>query len=59
MQLPETSTTAHSAPIRPMLVRKAAATTIVAAVVVLAFWVLVDVYGFDLDWMARLFGPEA
>jgi len=42
-----TGTTA-SAPARPMLVRKAIATTIVAAVVVGAFWIAVDVYGFSI-----------
>ena len=43
-----------SAPARPMLVKKAIATTIVAAIVVGALWVAVDVYGFSVwtvaDW---------
>ena len=44
----------RSAPARPMLVKKAIATTIVAALVVGALWIAVDVYGFSVwtvaDW---------
>ncbi len=43
------------APVRPLLVRKALATTIVAAVLVGAFWIAVDRYGLDLAGIARAF----
>ena len=46
--------TTHSAPSRPLLIRKAIATTVVAAVVVGAFWAAVDLYGFDLEMLAGL-----
>jgi predicted secreted protein len=46
--------TAHSAPARPLLVRKAIATTIVAAIVVGAFWAAVVFYGLDLEMLAGL-----
>jgi len=46
--------TVHSAPVRPMLVRKAIATSIVAAIVVGALWLAIDVYGWSVwsiaDW---------
>jgi predicted secreted protein len=46
--------TARSAPVRPMLIRKAIATTVVAAIVVGALWFAVDVYGVSVwsvaDW---------
>ncbi len=46
--------TARSAPVKPMLVRKAIATSIVAAIVVGALWLAVDVYGITIwkvaDW---------
>jgi predicted secreted protein len=51
--------TAHSAPIRPLLLRKALATTIVSAVVVFGFWLAVERYGFTLEWMADLVFPVA
>lgn len=47
--------TAPSAPSRPLLLRKAIATSVLAAVVVGAFWVAVDVYGFSLEKLATLF----
>lgn len=47
--------TTHSAPARPLLVRKAIATTIVAAVLVAAFWVAVEYYGLSLEAIARVF----
>jgi predicted secreted protein len=46
--------TTHSAPSRPLLIRKAMATTLVAAVVVGAFWVAVEFYGLDLEMLAGL-----
>lgn len=48
--------TVPSAPVRPMLVRKAIATTIVAAVVTFGFWLAFFHYGIDLEWMAERFG---
>lgn len=47
--------TTHSAPTRPRLVRTVIVTTIVAAVVVGAFWIAVDVYGFGLEMLANVF----
>ena len=47
--------TTHSAPTRPLLARKAIATSLVAAVIVGAFWVAVDVYGLSLETLAGLF----
>jgi predicted secreted protein len=47
--------TTHSAPARPLLVRKAIATTIIAAVVVGAFWFAVAYLGLDLELIARVF----
>jgi predicted secreted protein len=49
--------TTHSAPTRPMLVRKALATTIVAAVIVGALWVAVDRFGLDLETLVDWFLP--
>jgi predicted secreted protein len=49
--------TAHSAPTRPMLLRKALATTIVAAVVVGALWIAVDYFGFGLETIADYLLP--
>lgn len=46
--------TTRSAPVRPLLVRKAIATSLLAAVIVGAFWLAVDVYGFDLATIAAL-----
>lgn len=46
--------TAASAPVRPMLLKKAIATSIVAAVLVGAFWVAVDVYGLSIWSIADL-----
>ena len=40
--------TERSAPVRPMLIRKALATTIVAAVVVFALWLAIERFGLDL-----------
>lgn len=51
--------TSHSAPTRPMLLRKVLATTVVSAILVFAFWVAVDQYGFDLETIADFyFGSE-
>ena len=47
--------TAYSAPARPLLVKKAIGTSIVAAVVVGALWSAVDVYGFSFGALADLF----
>jgi predicted secreted protein len=46
--------TTHSAPARPMLIRKAIATSLVAAFIVGAFWVAVEFYGLDLESLAGL-----
>jgi len=43
---------AHSAPSRPMLLRKALATSIVAAVLVGALWLAVERFGLDLATIA-------
>lgn len=50
--------TTPSAPTRPMLLRKAIATSIVAAILVGALWIAVDVYGFELSMLADLFDAE-
>jgi predicted secreted protein len=50
--------TEPSAPHRPMLVRKAIATSIVAAILVGALWLAVEHYGLDLEAIAKRFGPE-
>ena len=47
--------TSASAPVRPLLLRKAIATSIVAALIVGAFWIAVERYGFDLEMIARVF----
>ena len=47
--------TAPSAPVRPLLLRKALATTAVAAVIVLLIWLAIEVYGVDLEWIATRF----
>jgi predicted secreted protein len=47
----------HSAPSRPMLLRKALITTLVAAVPVAALWLAVDYFGFGLETLAELFLP--
>ena len=47
--------TAHSAPARPLLLRKALATTVVAAIIVLLIWLAIEVYGVDLEWIATRF----
>jgi predicted secreted protein len=49
--------TAHSAPVRPMLLRKALATTIVSAIIVFGFWLAVERFGFTLEWVADLVFP--
>ena len=46
--------TTHSAPVRPMLVRKAIATSLVAGVVVGALWLAVDVYGLSIRSIAEI-----
>jgi predicted secreted protein len=50
--------TTSSAPARPLLVRKAIATTIVAAVVVGGMWIAVDVYGVSLETFANMFDAK-
>ena len=47
--------TARSAPVRPLLLRKALATTAVAAIIVFLMWLAVEVYGIDLEWIATRF----
>ena len=47
--------TTHSAPVRPLLIRKAITTTIVSAILVAAFWVAVEYYGLSLEAIARAF----
>jgi predicted secreted protein len=49
--------TAHSAPARPLLLRKALATTIVSGIIVFGFWLAVERYGFTLEWVADLVFP--
>ena len=46
---------AASAPVRPRLVVKAVATSIVAAILVGAFWIAVDGFGFGLPMLAAWF----
>jgi predicted secreted protein len=48
---------AHSAPARPRLLKKALATTIVSAVIVFGFWLAVARYGFDLEMLADQIFP--
>jgi len=48
--------TPASAPSRPMLVRKAIATTIVSALIVGALWVAHVRFGISIDSVARVFG---
>jgi len=50
--------TTSSAPTRPLLIRKAIATTIVAAIVVGGMWVAVDVYGVTLETFANMFDAK-
>jgi predicted secreted protein len=47
--------TTRSAPARPQLIRKAIVTSVVAAILVGAFWLAVDVYGLDLEMLANRF----
>lgn len=44
--------TAHSAPTKPMLLRKALATSLIAAAVVGALWLAVDHFGLSLEAIA-------
>ena len=46
--------TSASAPQRPLLLKKALATSVVAAVLVGAFWIAVDVYGLSIWSIADL-----
>ena len=48
----------RSAPHRPMLIRKAVATSIVAAILVGIFWLAIERWGLSLDGIARVFGPD-
>ncbi len=47
--------TIESAPVRPMLIRKALATTVLAAVVVGLFWGAVEYFGLSLEGVSRMF----
>ncbi|MCX5493168.1 DUF1467 family protein [Kaistia dalseonensis] len=47
--------TAHSAPIRPMLVRKAIITSVVSAVLLFAFWYSYAVLGWTPERLSELF----
>jgi len=47
--------TTRSAPARPLLLKKAIATSLIAAVVVGAFWSAVEVFGLSLETVARVF----
>jgi predicted secreted protein len=47
--------TAPSAPIRPMLVRKAIVTSIVSAILLFAFWYAYVVMGWTPEVLSRLF----
>ncbi len=44
-----------SAPARPMLIRKAIATSIISAIVVLLFWLSVEYLGLSFEGVANLF----
>ena len=48
----------HSAPSRPMLLRKAVITSLVSAVLVGALWIAVDRFGFGLETLAEMFLPK-
>ena len=50
--------TERSAPHRPMLVRKALATSVVAAILVGILWLAIERWGLSLDSIARYFGPD-
>ena len=50
--------TASSAPMRPLLLRKAIATTIISAILVGGFWIAVARYGVDLETLGNLFGAR-
>lgn len=47
--------TASSAPVRPQLLGKAVATSIISAVVVFLIWLTVDYYGWDVRALGELF----
>jgi predicted secreted protein len=49
--------TTESAPIRPMLVRKALATSVLAAIVVAAIWFAHEKLGLDIDALSRMVRP--
>jgi predicted secreted protein len=51
--------TPASAPHRPMLVRKALATSVIAAVLVGGIWVAHVRFGVSIDSIAQLFGVRA
>ena len=48
--------TPGSAPSRPMLVRKAIATTVVSALILGALWIAHVRFGISIDSVARVFG---
>lgn len=48
--------TVGSAPVRPMLVRKAIITSVLAAIVTGAIWVANVEFGVDLESLSRIFG---
>jgi predicted secreted protein len=47
-----------SAPVRPMLGRKAIATSIISAIVVAGFWFIYVRLGITIDALAHLYGPQ-
>ena len=49
---------AHSAPSRPMLLRKALITSLVSAVLVGSLWLAVDYFGLRLEMLAEIFLPR-
>ena len=47
---------AGSAPARPMIVRKALITTLIAALIVIGIYFAYTQLGADLEWLSNLFG---
>ncbi len=50
--------TVPSAPARPMLIRKALVTTVLAAILTGAIWYAHDQLGWTLEAISRVFGPQ-
>jgi predicted secreted protein len=46
--------TVPSAPVKPMLLRKALATTLISALLGLGFWLLYERLGWDIEALSRL-----